>query len=217
MGAVSMDHGKIRFDFAAPLDELMERYIDGDEKAFAQLHGRLIPKVRGRLAKLIRNPASVEDLLQLTFLRAHQARHRFSTDGGNRERAVEAWYLAIARNVALDHLRHQYRRDRRHASLEAKGDVEGMGAAGLLPDPEEFGLQRETEVSTSRRVREAIDGLPASQREVVRLHKLLGLSMAEVSERLNVRPGALRVRAHRAYKALAQTLGGGAGPSSASC
>lgn len=201
-----MDPTKIHFGFTAPLDALMERYIDGDEKAFAQLHARLTPKVRGRLSKLVRNPSSVEDLLQLTFLRAHQARHRFAAEGSNRERSVEAWYLAIARNVALDHLRHQYRRDRRHAALEAKGDVDGMGVAAVLPDPEEFGLQREVEVSTSLRVRAAIEELPAGQREVVRLHKLLGLSMAEVAERLNVRPGALRVRAHRAYKALAHAL-----------
>jgi len=202
-----MDHAKIQFGFATPLDELMERYIDGDERAFAQLHQRLTPRVRARLAKLVRNPAAVEDLLQLTFLRAHQARHRFAADEVHGDRSVEAWYLAIARNVALDHLRHQYRRDRRHAVMEARGDIEGMGAAGALPDPEEFRVQHELEAVVASRVRHAIEELPPSQREVVRLHKLLGLSMAEVSERLNVRQGALRVRAHRAYKALASALG----------
>ena len=38
------------------------------------------------------------------------------------------------------------------------------------------------------------------------MHKLSGMPMAEISDRLGVRPGALRVRAHRAYKALARML-----------
>ena len=33
--------------------------------------------------------------------------------------------------------------------------------------------------------------------------------MAEISERLQIREGAVRVRAHRAYKALARVLGPG--------
>jgi RNA polymerase sigma-70 factor (ECF subfamily) len=55
-------------------------------------------------------------------------------------------------------------------------------------------------------VRDAIARLPAGQREVVELHKLRGMSMAEVAERLRLREGAVRVRAHRAYKALARLL-----------
>jgi len=188
------------------LDELMDRYVDGDERSFAALHSRLSPKVRGRLSNLVRSPAAVDDLVQLTFLRAHRARHRFANQTGQGDRAVEAWYMAIARNVALDHLRHQYRRERRHVAMEQRGEVEGMGVPQGVPDPEAFGLEREDVVSTSARVRAAIENLPAGQREVVKLHKLLGLSMAEVAERLNVRPGALRVRAHRAYRALARAL-----------
>jgi len=188
------------------LYDLMEAYIDGDQRAFSELHTRLTPKLRSRLGRLVRDPALVEDLVQLAFMRAHQARDRFATTGTAPDRAVEAWYLAIARNVALDHLRHYYRRERRHAVLQARGEVEALGAPHPTPTPEEIELDREINDATSRLVREAIDQLPPSQREVVLLHKLLGLSMAEIAERLNIRPGALRVRAHRAYKTLAQLL-----------
>lgn len=191
----------------AGLHDLMDRYADGDQRAFAELHARLLPRVRARLHNMVRDAALVEDLVQLTFMRAHQARERFAAgEGGNPDRAVEAWYLAIARNVTLDHLRHTYRRDRRHATLEARGETEGMGASPELPTPEEVRLEQEALDETVRRVRDAIDQLPPGQREVVRLHKLGGLSMAEIASRLHVRPGALRVRAHRAYKALANLL-----------
>ncbi len=191
---------------ASGLHDLMERYVDGDERAFTALHRRLEPRVRARLGRMLRDEALVEDLVQQTFMRAHQARTRYAAGTMQADKAVEGWYLAIARNVALDHLRHTYRRDRRHAVLAARGEVEGMGVPELTLDPEEARIADELADERVRSVRSAIDQLPKSQRDVVTLHKLRGLGMSEIAERLGVRPGALRVRAHRAYKALARLL-----------
>ncbi|MCA9707728.1 MAG: RNA polymerase sigma factor [Myxococcales bacterium] len=188
------------------LHRLMEAYVDGDEHAFHRLHAALEPRLRARLGRLVRDAAIVDDLIQLTFLRAHAARDRFASLPERADRAVEGWYLAIARNVALDHLRHSYRRDRRHETLIAKGDVAGMGVPEEELNAEELRLTRESGDELARRVRAAIEQLPPGQREVVKLHKLRGMSMADIADRMGVRPGALRVRAHRAYKALASIL-----------
>ncbi len=188
------------------LQGLMERYIDGDQRAFLALHHRLQPRIRARLGRMVRDEALVEDLVQQTFLRAHQARSRYQAGPSAGDRAVEGWFLAIARNAALDSMRHQYRRDRRHATLEARGELEGMGVSVERPNSEALHIEQEREQAEVRRVRAAIDQLPPTQREVVKMHKLSGMPMAEISERLGVRPGALRVRAHRAYKALARML-----------
>jgi RNA polymerase sigma-70 factor (ECF subfamily) len=196
-------HSRVR---PGQLHLLMEAYVDGDERAFHQLHAALEPRLRSRLSRLVRDAAVVDDLVQLTFLRAHAARDRFASLPERADRAVEGWYLAIARNVALDHLRHNYRRDRRHETLMAKGDVAGMGVPEAEPNAEELQLSLESGDELARRVRAAIEQLPPGQREVVKLHKLRGMSMADIAERLGVRPGALRVRAHRAYKALAGLL-----------
>lgn len=201
---------------AGQLHRLMEAYVDGDERAFHQLHAALEPRLRSRLGRLVRDAAMVDDLVQLTFLRAHAARERFASLPERADRAVEGWYLAIARNVALDHLRHNYRRDRRHDTLVAKGDVAGMGVPQAEPNAEELQLSAESGDELARRVRAAIEQLPPGQREVVKLHKLRGMSMADIAERLGVRPGALRVRAHRAYKALAGLLPSGEGQAASS-
>ena len=190
----------------AGLHTLMEQYVDGDQRAFYALHAALEPKVRSRLVRLVRDEATIDDLVQLTFLRAHGARDRFASLPERADRAVEGWYLAIARNVALDHLRHTYRRDRRHDTLVARGDTAGLGAPEPRQTLEEVSLAAEARDEVGRRVRAAIDQLPPSQREVVQLHKLRGMSMSDIADRLGVRPGALRVRAHRAYKALANLL-----------
>jgi RNA polymerase sigma-70 factor (ECF subfamily) len=81
--------------------------------------------------------------------------------------------------------------------------------AGLIdgsPDPEQLGVAAQREQQIVDDVRAAIAQLPATQREVVEMHKLRGMSMADIATRLQVREGAVRVRAHRAYKALARLL-----------
>jgi RNA polymerase sigma-70 factor (ECF subfamily) len=187
---------------------LMDRYVDGDRWAFSRLHAQLGPRLRGLLMKLVRDEATVDDLLQLTFLKAHLARERFYVQGDDPDGAVQAWYFAIARNVALDHLRSRSRQDRRRVELERDEgpDLELADALGTI---EEHIADRELADEIVEQVRQAIARLPDSQREVVELHKLSGLSMAEVAARLEIREGAARVRAHRGYKALARLLGAG--------
>jgi RNA polymerase sigma-70 factor (ECF subfamily) len=189
----------------------MDRYCDGDPRAFAALHTALSPRLRGFLMKLVRDETTVDDLLQLTFLKAHLARERFRLQGGDPDGAVQGWYFAIARNVALDHLRQRGRRERRQV------DVQGREQAGALELPDEaasiedMAVDRERAAEVVEAVREAIARLPEGQREVVELHKLRGMSMAEVAERLEIREGAARVRAHRGYKTLARLLGASTG------
>jgi RNA polymerase sigma-70 factor (ECF subfamily) len=181
----------------------MERYIDGDKLAFARLHARLAPRLRGFLVKLCRDEAASDDLLQLTLLKAHLARERFAPAGGDPDGAVQGWYFAIARNVAMDHLRTRYRAGENldEASGSALSELSDHAAS-----PEEARASAQSEEAIVEQVREAIAALPAGQREVVELHKLRGMSMAEVAARLHVREGAVRVRAHRAYRALARLL-----------
>jgi RNA polymerase sigma-70 factor (ECF subfamily) len=196
-------------DKVGRLHTLMARYVADAPGAFEPLHAALAPRIRARLSRLVHDAALVEDLLQLTFLRGHLARDRFESLPQATDRAVEGWYLSIARNVALDHLREDYRRNRRHQAVYARGDGAAIGAPESDETPEDVELAREQQVAIGQRVQAAVDQLPQTQRDVVRMHKLQGLSMAEVAEALRVRQGAVRVRAHRAYKALAEILGAG--------
>ena len=152
------------------------------------------------MIKLVRDESTADDLLQLTFLKAHLARDRFCVPGGDPDGAVQGWYFAIARNVALDHLRQRGRRERREAEREFE-------VADERATIEEVAVALEYSEAVIEQVREALAQLPPGQREVVELHKLQGMSMAEVAERLAIREGAARVRAHRGYKALARLLG----------
>lgn len=193
----------------AGLHDLMERYVDGDRRAFEQLHAALEGRLRGFLIKLVRDDPACDDLLQLTLLKAHLARDRFRVPGNDPDGAVQAWYFAIARNVAMDFLRDRHRKDKRREPKPAASEGRADPVAELpdaRPNPLEHGEQSEHEQIIIEEVRVAIERLPATQREVIELHKLQGMSMADIATRLQVREGAIRVRAHRAYKALARLL-----------
>ncbi|MCG3173197.1 MAG: RNA polymerase sigma factor CarQ [Myxococcota bacterium] len=182
----------------------MIRYCDGDPSALAPLHAEMAPRLRAFLLKRVRDPDLAEDLVQVTFLKIHMARDRFDPgDGG--PGVVEAWCFAIARNAALDALRS---RQRLNARLISDEDAPEPGFAEWV--------ERETDASLHHVVREAMEQLSPSQREIIDLHKLQELSMAEIAQRLGVNEGAVRVRAHRAYQRLKEVLeplfgkGGGA-------
>lgn len=191
------------------MSELMSAYLDGDERAFSELHRRLSPTLRAQIRAKISNLAAAEDLLQATFMKAHGARERFAVpDGSNPDRAVVVWYSTIARNATIDHLRRIYRE--RAIKLDTAGEdtvdlLEGL--RDTAPDAETVTVERERQVGIATRIRQALGSLPISQRQVVTMHKLEGKTMTEISEELGVREGTIRVRAHRGYKSLATLLG----------
>lgn len=203
----------------------MDAYLRGDDHALGALFRLLAPRIRRVVQTRIDDPDLVDDIVQLTFVKAHRGRHAFRArleptadgdgerDAARRDDAVIAWYLAIARNTAVDGVRserrHQQRRVRPSAaarSIDAASEpYDELPSAEL--DPESAAIETESRLAERERVQAAIAALPESQRDVVVLHKLRGLPMQVVADRLHVRPGAARVRAHRAYLALARTLG----------
>ncbi len=171
----------------------MERYVDGDDVAFDRLFSQLRGPISASLRRWLRTDDKVDDALQITWMKVHNSRARY-----RRGAPVLPWVLTIARNVALDHLRSRAAKDR---SLDDE-------TARRIPDErsQPFDWSSEDEQEVVAAVRAAIDQLPRSSREVVRMHKLEGRSMAEVAEILGINEGAARVRAHRGYKALAKLL-----------
>lgn len=193
-GVVTAD-GEIR-----RLAALMRRYADDDPAAFTELHRIVAPRVRAAIRGIVDAGASVEDLLQVTMMRAHLARTRFEPPAPDAGAAVLAWYCAIARNVARAWLAESGRR----MVPTADEAFEALPAAG---DPEHDRIEADGREAAVDSLNDALAQLPAGQRELITLHKLQGMSFRDIAARLGVRETAARVRAHRAYRALARLLG----------
>lgn len=172
--------------------KLMARYAEGDREAFRQLFALLAPKVRAFFLRSFIDPTVADDLTQTTFLKLHRARATYSAD-----RPLAPWVFTIAASVRRDELRRRYRLPPHVGDAELERLVSRQ-MRDRTPNPEP--------ADEIEAVRAAIQRLPESQRTVLHLHCTEELTFEQIAERLNTSPGAVRVRASRAYERLRQVL-----------
>jgi RNA polymerase sigma-70 factor (ECF subfamily) len=162
-----------------------------DAKAYEKLLLELRPHLCGLVRRQFHASDGLEDVVQNAFLSIHRARHTYRP-----ERPFGPWVRAVARNAAIDHLRRHARRVSREVS---------MGAPGV-PEPSVEPSQARQLAALSQELSRALAEIPARQREAVELIQLRGLSVAEAAVRVGVSRGALKLRAHRGYRALRERL-----------
>lgn len=171
----------------------------GDARTYESLLRELRPSLQGFIRRHVSNDASVEDIVQSVLLSLHRARHSYRS-----EHPFEPWLWAIARNALTDFQRKHKRRSGREDPLpDENASPDGFVAATLSDS-----RTRADQVGLSRDLEHALSHLPATQQQAVLLLHLEGLSVSEAACRSHVSPGALKARAHRAYRALRTLLEG---------
>lgn len=147
------------------------------DSAFQTSYRRLVVQLYGVVGDL----GEAEDLVQEAFVRAATSRRRFE-----RLANPEAWL----RTVALNLHRNRSRKLRNFGRVQPR----------LVPTPDPPALEEHVAVI------EALRELPEAQREVVALHHLADLSVAEVAALLGVAEGTVKSRLSRGRDALAVLL-----------
>jgi RNA polymerase sigma factor (sigma-70 family) len=175
------------------LATLMQAAQDGDRVAYAGLLRELVPLlqrlVRGRLHFL--QPTDREDLVQDILLSLHAARATYDP-----RRPFMPWLVSIAHHRMVDRARRHTRLWANEVLVDELTESISDEASGLpdsgYGDPEE--------------VRQAVKGLPASQRTAIELLKLRELSLREAADLSGMSISALKVATHRAIKSLRGVL-----------
>jgi len=167
------------------LELLMVRYQQADELATRTLIEELSPQLLRFFAAQLGNVDDAGDMLQDTWLRIHRVRHTYRAG-----EPLLPWVYAIARRVRVD----SYRRRRRVAAREIGVET--------LPDRPAATEQSGNVPSFDQ----LVAGLPESQREVLTLLKVNGLSIEEVARATSSSVGAVKQKAHRAYERLRGVL-----------
>lgn len=163
----------------------MQRYQQADPDAPGALVAALSPALLRFFRSQVLNREQADDLLQDTWLRIHRVRHTYRPG-----EPVLPWIYAIARHVRVD----GYRRSRRITMHET--------AMQVLPERPSQGEPR----STLPAFETLVAPLPDSQREVITMLKVGGLSLEEVARATSSTVGAVKQKAHRAYERLRQML-----------
>lgn len=162
---------------------------DGDAGAYGELYQRYVDVVFRFVLYRVGDRPLAEDLTSETFVRALRRIDRVTYRG----RDVGAWFITIARNLILDHVKSsRYRLD------ISVGDASmGTWVDERVPDDEV--IERDTAV----RVLRAMGRLTDEQREVLQLRFMQGLSVTETAAAVDKSEPAVKALQYRGTQRLA--------------
>ena len=180
------------------MDELAEeRHIleligAGEAEGFDLLVEHFAPRLFRYALRMCGDPSEAEDALQETFLAVQEKIGQFRGEGRLRN-----WLYKITGNACLQ--KHRTNRGRRVTELRLDDIMAHQDRIGEEPpawqlDPAEQALSAEL----AQRLEQAIARIPATNRQVLILRDIEGLSTRETAEALDITEETVKVRLHRA-------------------
>ena len=151
------------------------------------------PAVTRYIRYLIRDATEAEDLVQETFVHAHQQQSALRDTG-----ALTGWLYQIATHVSIDRLRQRARMVHRQVDTP----VEDLPIAEHRPSP--FTIVQQTEMSQC--VQRYVADLTDAHKAVLLLHDVDGLTADEIAHLLQLPLTSVKMRLHRARRQLETAL-----------
>lgn len=156
--------------------ELMLRLGKRDPQALAAIYDRYARLVYSLFLRITRDRGTAEDLVQELFLRLWNRAHKFDSKKG----ALGCWLLAVARNMALDHVRSA------RAKFAARlFRYEQMKQLSSFTEPESM-------IDRSKRAAAALSSLRPREKQVLELAYFEGCSQSEIADRLQEPLGTVK-------------------------
>lgn len=174
----------------------------GDESAIRSLvstyHASMV-----RFARTIADDAGAEEIVQEAWIKIIRALPRF--EGRS---SLRTWLFAIVRNEAISRLRHEARQPATVSTDELCDRFDPDGA--WRTPPAVWSLDTPEEALASKDVRHVVartlEGMPATQRAVVTLRDIEGLSFEDIGNILVISASNARVLLHRGRQRLWQAI-----------
>lgn len=176
-------------------NELVARVRAGDKQAFNLLVLKYQYRIRGLVARLVRDAGEQEDIVQESFIKAYRALGKFRGDS-----AFYTWLYRIAVNTAKNYLMAAGRRPLTHDFDDDDGDAPSRTPPSLVEDntPETM-LQNDQLVAA---IKNAMHELPGELRQAITLRELEGMSYEDIAEAMDCPIGTVRSRIFRAREAI---------------
>ncbi|HLY49831.1 MAG TPA: sigma-70 family RNA polymerase sigma factor [Solirubrobacteraceae bacterium] len=170
------------------------RRIGFDEAALERFYRAHVELVERFVARRVGDPHLVADLTADVFLAAIDAAPSYDSRRG----PPSAWLVGIARNVVSSEFRRVARERRARGRINARE---------LLDADDVVRLQERIDAEgRARRLLDALEALPAGEREVFELVAVDELTPREAASVLGISAVAARVRLHRARAAMRNAI-----------
>lgn len=190
-----MEEKKMNLSEKARQDyELVQKALEGDEKAFTRLLSRYKDAIFFMLLKMVNNRNDAEDLTLEAFGKAFKNLHQYSPTY-----AFSTWLFKIASNNCIDFLR---RKKGTRLSLESNGDPGENSEAIKLKskelNPEEKLIRNQKAILLHHIVRQ----LKPRYRTLVELRYFREYSYEEIAKELSLPLGTVKAQLFRAREML---------------
>ncbi len=175
----------------AGLTGLLQSIACGNAAAFAEFYDATVQRVYGTAFYITHKPQDAEEIVNDVYCQVWRQAFRYDKARGS----VVAWLLTICRSRALDHLR---RRDRAETVMDIDPDI----AADDACDPRSLiaAMQEGTAVHTALLI------LSPTQRQLIALAFLRGLSHQEIAMHTQLPLGTVKTHIRKALKTLRGAL-----------
>jgi len=174
--------------------QLLDELAAGDAAAFEWLFNTYFSPLRRFVCGYLRSWTEAEDVVHDLFLQLWRRRAWLGS-----VRDLDAYLYHIARNQALNHLKHQRVEDRWRTRRAAAPPDEPAHA------PPAAELDLISSERTAALVR-AVDALPPRQREVILLRWRDQASLEEIAAKLGISTNTVEIHITRAHKQLRKAL-----------
>ena len=192
-----MGTAALRWEGGVGLEADVAQLRRGDLDALSTLVSRYQNRLYRFLLRLVRDRSEAEDLFQQTWIHVTEKIRRFDPS-----RNFDAWLFTVARNLAIDHLRHV-----RPASLDQPVSEESQETAlDRLPAHEPAPLERILENERASRVVTALDELPFAYREVMTLRFEEEMKIEEIAQVLGIPLSTVKSRLRRSLEQMRNSL-----------
>ncbi len=179
--------------------ELVTAVQAGDLVAFQGLVEKYQNRIFSMVYGMTRNREDARDIAQDTFVKAYRNLQSFRL-----ESSFYTWLYRIAMNLTIDHSR----RVKRRPTGEFDEEVAQRDDAGSVAEPHHIdspsrALERK-ELYTH--IMDALEHLPADQKQVILLRELEGLSYKEIADLMEIPEGTVMSRLFYARKKMQKLL-----------
>ena len=156
--------------------ELIQSYLDGNEKSFEILLNRHKEKIYTSIYLFVKDRDQADDIFQEVFIKIIKTLRKGKY---NHEGKFLQWAMRISYNLCVDHFRRSKRRTK-------VSPTETFDIFDVLEHKDENMEQKIMKSQTHDKVRHLVDLLPEEQREVVILRHYADMSFKEIAALTNV-------------------------------
>ena len=152
--------------------DLINAYLDGDERAFEELLSRHKNKIYTSIYLFVKDHSKAEDLFQEVFIKIIDTLRKGKY---NHEGKFVQWAMRISYNMCVD----SFRRNKRRPIVSPTEDFDIFDVLQVTDKNAETNI---IQSELHQKVRSLVDQLPPEQREVVILRHYADMSFKEIAQ-----------------------------------